>query len=169
MRRHLSIRLRRSGMRMTLLLLAVVSFAPARAGNGTSCFLSITPLAFGKYVPFASSPSDFTATIMVNCTTSSALSVPIHGTIILAGADGPFSRRLNTGSHSLRYQLYLDPARTLLWGDGNGGSGTGSVSGTVSENIPFRQILIVYGRIQARQSYAHVDTYADQIIAVLNY
>ena len=68
----------------------------------------------------------------------------------------------------MRYQLYLDPARTALWGNGGGGS-TVPVSGIASLTTPFRQALTVYGRILARQSDAHVGNYTDRITIVLNY
>ncbi|MEA2729192.1 MAG: hypothetical protein QOF70_3667 [Acetobacteraceae bacterium] len=154
---------------MALMLLAALAPAPARAGGGASCNLSATPLTFGKYVPFSSSPSDFTATITLTCTAPGTVPVPIHGFITLTGPGGPSGRWLANGAHRLRYQLYLDPARTVLWGEGSGGSGTASISGVVGLTTPFRQALTVYGRILARQSDARVGNYADQITAVLNY
>ncbi len=66
------------------------------------------------------------------------------------------------------YQLYLDPARTTLWGNG-GGSGTVPVSGVAGPTTPFRQTLTVYGRILARQSGVMTGHYTDQFLAVLNY
>ena len=141
----------------------------ARAAEGVSCSLSVTSLAFGKYVPFSGAPADFTATITVACSATGQAAASIRGTVSLAGATGPSGRELSGGSHRLRYQLYLDPARTVSWGDGNGGSGTGTVSGTVGQGTPFRQTLTVYGRLLARQSNASVGQYTDQIAVVLNY
>jgi spore coat protein U-like protein len=152
-----------------LVVLAALAPAPARAGGGINCSLSATPLAFGKYVPSANSPSDFTATISLTCTTSGPAPAPIHGTIALAGGTGPSLRQLSDGVHRLRYQLYLDPTRSALWGDGNGDSGTASLSGVVGRAAPFQRVLTVYGRILARQSDASVGSYADQITAALNY
>jgi len=150
-------------------LLAVPAAVPARAGGAANCALSVTPLAFGKYVPSANSPSDFTATITLTCTASGTTPVPIHGTISLTGAGGPPGRQLAAGTHHLRYQLYVDPARTALWGDGSGGGGTTTISGVVGLATPLRQVLTVYGRILARQSDALVGNYTDQITAVLTY
>jgi spore coat protein U-like protein len=157
------------GTLMALVALAALAPAPAPAGSSANCSFSATPLAFGKYVPTSASPSDFTATISVTCTTSGPTPAPIRGTIALAGGTGPSVRQLTDGVHRLRYQLYLDPTRSVLWGDSNGGSSTASISGIVAPTTPFRQVLTVYGRILARQSDASVGIYADQITAVLNY
>jgi spore coat protein U-like protein len=154
---------------MSLMLLAALAPSSADAGGGASCSLSATPLAFGKYVPSSGSPSDFTATISVTCTASGTISIPIHGTISLTGTGGPSGRQLSDGGYRLRYQLYLDPARTVLWGIIGGGDGTAVISGVVGPAIPFRQALTVYGRVLARQSDARAGSYADQITVVLNY
>jgi spore coat protein U-like protein len=157
------------GSLLALMVLAALAAGPARASGGANCSVSATPLAFGKYVPTSTSPADFTATISVTCTTSGPTPAAIRGTIALAGGTGPSVRQLTDGVHRLRYQLYLDPTRSVLWGDGNGGSSTASLSGIVAPTTPFRQVLTVYGRILARQSGAPVGLYADQITAVLNY
>jgi spore coat protein U-like protein len=158
------------GLTCLMALGAFVALAPglAHAGAGASCAISATSLAFGRYVPSRSSPSDFTATISMTCTASGAVAVPIVGVISLTGS-GPLGRELADGPNHLRYQLFLDPARTVLWGDGGGASHTKTVTGVVGVTTPFRAMLTVYGRILARQPDAVVGAYADQITAVLSY
>jgi spore coat protein U-like protein len=146
----------RPGLSTVLMFVAALAPMPANAGGGAGCSLSATPLAFGKYVPSSGSPSDFTATITVTCTASGATPGPVHGTISLLGAGGLSGRQLADGGRRLRYQLYLDPARTIVWESGSGGDGTASVSGVVSPTTPCRQTFTVYGRIRARQSEARV-------------
>src|ERR1700730_11048811 len=97
---------------VALMLLAALAPAPAHAGGGASCSLSTTPLAFGNYVPSSRSASDFTATITLSCTASGTTPVPIHATITVISTGGPSGRRLSDGAHGLRYQVYIDPART---------------------------------------------------------
>jgi spore coat protein U-like protein len=149
-----------------LALLGVLVAAPARA-SGANCSLVTTPLAFGKYDPSVGAPADFTATITVTCTASGITPVAIHGSITLAGAGGFASRQLASGAQHLRYQLYVDPGRTVPWGDGSGDAL--SVSGVAGPTAPFRQAVTVYGRILARQTTAHVGAYTDLIIFVMNY
>jgi spore coat protein U-like protein len=130
--------------------------------------MSATPLAFGRYTPYGSSPADFTATITVVCTAAGSDPVPFRGTVSLTWPGASTSRELSDGRHSLRYQLFSDPSRTAPWGDATGGSAR-PLSGIASPTAPFRETLTVYGRILARQSAASVGSYRGQIVAVLNY
>jgi spore coat protein U-like protein len=131
--------------------------------------LSTTPLAFGQYVPSRNVPSDFTATLHLTCVASGTTSAIVEGTIGLIGPGGPAGRHLADGRHRLRYQLFVDPARTILWGDGIGDTRTKPISGMVGPIDSMRQTFTIYGRILARQSDAAVGNYSDQITAVLNY
>lgn len=147
-----------------LVLLGSVS-AFAQGTGGARCMLGATPLVFGRYLPFSGVPADFSATLTLTCTASGAAPVAFHGTIALSG--GASARHLASGVYKLRYQLYLDPGRRVLWGNGIGG--TVSVSGVVSANAVFRQTITVYGRILARQSGARVGVYTDRIMIEMNY
>jgi spore coat protein U-like protein len=159
----------RSGILAVATLFSVAAADPALAGGVVSCSLAATPLAFGQYVPFSNLPDDFTATITVTCTTTGATAVPLQGSISMIGATGASGRQLSNGRATLRYHTYLNPARTIYWGDGTGRGGTQAVTGIVGPGIPFHQSYTVYGRILARQSAVRVGTYADQITVMLNY
>jgi spore coat protein U-like protein len=161
-------KLGRRGVLTAFAVLALSCATPAYAGGGANCTLSATPLSFGKYVPFSGSPADFTATVTVTCTASSATPVAINGTIGLSGAGGASGRQLSAGAARLRYQLYLDPARTVPWGDA-GSSDAMTFSNIVGPTAPFRQTFTVYGRILARQSNASVGNYNDHIAVMLYY
>ncbi len=150
-----------------LVVLTLAQPASAQGASAAHCALAATPLAFGAYSPTSGAPADFTATLTVTCTASGAEAAPVEGTISLLG--GASGRRLTSGARSLRYQLYLDPARSVPWGDGAGGGRTASVSGVVSPNTAFRQSITIYGRILARQSRTAVGAYTDQIEAILTY
>ena len=149
-------------------LLAALGAAPVWAGATARCVLSATPLAFGRYSPYGTSPADFTATITVICTAPSGDPVPFRGTVSLTGPGASADRELSDGPHRLRYQLFSDPSRTAPWGDVSGG-GARPISGIVGPAAPFRQTVTVYGRILARQSSASVGDYSGQVVAVLNY
>ncbi|CAN7650406.1 spore coat protein U domain-containing protein [Phenylobacterium sp. LjRoot225] len=142
--------------------------APGLAAASAICALSATSLVFGQYVPYEDAPTDSTATITVTCTSSSSDPDPINGSISLTGPGAPSDRELTDGTHSLRYQLFLDPSRTTLWGDGSSG-GAKSIAGTASLAGSFQETVTVYGRILARQSGAMVGAYTAQIGVVLDY
>lgn len=158
---------RNMALMAALVALALAQPAAAQGTGAARCTLAATPLAFGSYSPTSGAPTDFTATLTVTCTGSGTESAPVEGTITLPG--GASGRRLVSGDRSLRYQLYVDPARSIPWSDGVGGGRTASVSGVVSPNTVFRQSITIYGRILARQSDAAVGAYADQIEAILTY
>jgi spore coat protein U-like protein len=159
----------RSGILVVATVFCVAAAGSALAGGAVSCSLVATPLAFGQYVPFSNLPDDFTATITVTCTATGTTAVPLQGSISLIGAMGSSGRQLSNGGATLRYHTYLNPARTMYWGDGTGRGGTQAVTGVVGPGIPFSQSYTVYGRILARQSTVRVGTYADQITVMLNY
>lgn len=157
------------GAAFFLLATALPATGSAGSNGSVTCSLATTPLLFGEYVPYLGVPSDFTATITVTCTTSGVATEHWDGTIVLTGTGRPASRQLKQGSHPLEYRLYLDPARTLAWGDRSGEGTVFPVSGVVGPTVPYRQIIVVYGRIPALQTSATVGRYADQITAVLHY
>jgi spore coat protein U-like protein len=150
-------------------MLSTSTTALARSNGSVTCALAITPLQFGEYVPFLGAPSDFSATITVTCATSGMAAEPWDGTIALIGAGRPGGLQLRQGSHPLDYRLYLDPARTLPWGDGSGEGAALPVSGMVGPTTPYRHTIVVYGRIPALQTSATVGRYSDQITALLDY
>ena len=152
---------------MAVVMLAAATPALSQAAGGANCEMTATPLAFGRYTPQSGSPADFTATVTVTCSSQGVDPVAVEGSVALLGDAA--GRRLTSGAAELRYQLYLDPARTRPWGDGTGGGETAPVSGTAGANAPYRQTITLYGRILARQTLASVGAYSDQIEAVLTY
>ena len=141
---------------------------PAAAAGRATCVIATTSLAFGQYVPSRPRPSDITATVELTCAATGGGTATIDGTISLIGG-GPAGRQLADGPNRLRYQLFTDPARTIPWGDGSGGTSTRTISAQVGPTTPLRQTLTIYGRILGRRHEAEVGNYADQITVVLNY
>jgi spore coat protein U-like protein len=142
--------------------------APVDAAGSVNCTLSTTALQFGQYVPSRPGPADFTATLTVACVAAGAEAATVGGTIALVNSGGASGRELAAGRHRLRYQLFMDRARSIAWGDG-GALQVKSISAVVGPATPWRQSFTIYGRILARQSHAGVGRYTDRITAVLNY
>ena len=92
--------------------------APAHAAQ--RCALGISPLTFGAYEAGTPEPVDATGTLSVRCTGSPASAVVVA---ISAGAGGDAgNRELQSGVDRLDYNLFVDAARTRVWGDGTGGT-----------------------------------------------
>jgi spore coat protein U-like protein len=130
----------------------------ATVARSEGCTVSTTGLNFGNYDIFSSLNDDITATINVDCPSGTAYSIWLS-----SGAGTFSSRTLTNGGKLLAYNLYLDPTRLTIWGDGSAGTGTFSGTGTGSNvGTP------VYGRIPAGQN-AWVGSYADVITITVNF
>jgi spore coat protein U-like protein len=82
------------------------------------------------------------------------------------GADF-LSRKMFNNTYSLNYNLYIDPARTVIWGDGT--QGTAALAGSSTCQLSNTCRHIIYGRIPAHQGSAAVGNYSDTIVVTLNY
>jgi spore coat protein U-like protein len=150
--------MRRSGALLVLCLSLLLARPAAAAMN---CSISLSPFSFGTYLPVDATPLDVTGEIDVRCTGSAGTFVAQ----ISAGASGTFvQRQMLSGSSLLGYNFYLNPSRTIVWGDGTGGSQTtgGSKPGTGQQNFA----LPVYGRVFPQQSVA-VGSYRDDVLVTI--
>jgi spore coat protein U-like protein len=134
--------------------------AGARAA---SCSITdISGVSFGSYDVFDLAPLDSTGVLTFVCNGLSqgdALAIALSA----GGASSPYSRRMARPGAHLAYNLFLDPARTAVWGDGAGGS---ALYGPVTPPSGVSQTVIIYGRVPARQNVS-VGLYADTVIATI--
>lgn len=132
-----------------LALAALLRAASARAVPPETCSVSsATGLVFGAYDPFAAAPLDSTSQLVFQCTPAPRLRISLD-----AGGSGSFgARELRSGGEVLRYNLYLDAARTVVWGDGTGGSSVGP--DVVVRGAGGMTTAYVFGRIAAGQDPA---------------
>jgi spore coat protein U-like protein len=75
------------------------------------------------------------------------------------GRAGSFNRALFNNWERLNYNLYLDPTRRIVWGDGSGGTEYYSVSNPPNNTTV---VVPVYGRINPLQDVS-AGTYSDVI------
>ena len=118
------------------------------------CSLNIVDVSFGSYDPFSVADTDITGGISVSCDAETSLQVSLS-----AGLGSFAMRHLQSGSDILRYNLFTDPSRLSIWGDGSPGTSLLSLSGTGGN-------FTVYGRIPARQNVP-VGAYGDTITVTL--
>jgi spore coat protein U-like protein len=143
--------------------------ASAKSSPGVVCSLAVTALQFGDYVPYRIGATDSTATLVVTCTTSSPTIGQVDGSIAMGGASPASDRTIGNGVHALQYQLYLDPARSRIWGNGIDQGNILPITGIVSSAAPFRQTITIYGRIPGRNMSAAAVDYAGVMTATLDY
>jgi spore coat protein U-like protein len=141
-------RLAVSGIRIWRWLFASLLAIATPYAHPAGCSVSTVGLNFGNYDVFSTLDDDITGTIDVSCQASTSYSIS------LSSGSGTYSARtLLSAGNLLNYNLYIDPTRLTIWGDGSAATGTVSGSGTTGS-------YTVYGRIPARQN-AVVGIYAD--------
>jgi spore coat protein U-like protein len=149
---------RRRAARVALLVAATVALAaaPRLSRAAPSCsFLVASALAFGRYDPLATAPLDSTASIEFRCPRGQITRVTLD-----TGGSGRFAwRELRQGAEVLRYNLYLDAARTTIWGDGTDGSAAGPGQLSTAAGVT---TAWVFARVPAGQDVAP-GTYVDTI------
>jgi spore coat protein U-like protein len=124
---------------------SALAIALALAGGPwAECRVTATPVAFGTYDVFASSPLDAIGEVVVSCSAASSARGPRIW--LDAGANpgrGFGTRRMRSArGASLAYDLFRDAARTEVWGDGT--RGTQVVVGLGRH--------VVHGRVPALQA-----------------
>ena len=122
------------------------------------CTIDSSGLEFGVYDPLDPSPLDGTGGITYTCSAHIVVAI-----VMTPGSSGTAERTMTGGADTLAYNLYLDSARTKVWGDGTLGTAT-----YVDLNPPIDSTVgvPVYGRIPARQSVSE-GRYTDNLTVVM--
>ena len=140
-------------------MLALTLPSPARA-----CTVSATGVAFGAYDTLSAVPDDGTGSISVTCHPN-VHSVEVS---LSTGLSGIFSSRtMRNGAASLNYNLYTDPARLIVWGNGIASPDVTLTPGTVNAGDR-TMVRTIYGRVPARQSVP-AGSYSDTITITLTF
>ena len=161
----------RSGARRTRGYIALAALAAffcpaAHAIVLGACTASASGVAFGTYTPLTILPSTGTITVMCTLVLGSS-----SATIDLStGGSNTFSARtMFSGANTLSYNLYLDAAHSMVWGDGTGGSQPGTLTinglGNVTANAT------IYALIPSQDPAAPlpVNNYTDTIMVTVSY
>jgi spore coat protein U-like protein len=135
---------------------------PGAAAATPQCnILVASTLAFGRYDPISPAPLDSSAQLQYRCPPGQPVRISID-----AGQSGTFAaRELRNGAEVLRYNLFLDAARTRVWGDGSGGSSIGPLVVSMAAGV---NTAWVFGRIAAGQDVSP-GAYADTLSVTLNF
>ena len=83
------------------------------------CTIDSSGLEFGIYDPLDPAPLDATGGITYTCSAHIVVAIAMT-----PGTSGSFERTMAGGADRLAYNLYLDSARTKVWGDGALGTTT---------------------------------------------
>ena len=144
------------------LLVAIALLLPGIA-NAINCTITLNPLPFGMYTPAGTVPLDAVSNITIRCVAQPGS----YSVSIGPGFSGNQLLRtmLAGGSDVLNYNLFRDPARTQIWGDGTPptfvviGSRTGVGRPTVN-------VHSLYGRVFSGQT-PNPGNYADNLLVTV--
>jgi spore coat protein U-like protein len=149
-------------IRLTLVITACVILMQIGAAHAT-CSLGGAAASFGNYDSLSLVPLDTIGSLVFQCSQRD------HNVLITLsrGFGSSFSsRRMVNGSDQLLYNLYRDSGRTIVWGDGSGGSQAYQNNNPQPNN---RDITVpIFGRIPPGQN-AKVGNYSDTITVTLTY
>jgi spore coat protein U-like protein len=151
---------------LTAALALLASKAEAQTRTPFACNVAATGLVFGTYT---GSRLDSTGVIRLTCFGRSNDNP--YAVALSEGRSNSFIDRLmfNGASNELPYNLYIDPSRTIIWGNGRGetqqhvGNLEFGVIGTAVVN------LTVYGRIPAQARLPAPGSYADAILIIVTF
>ena len=131
------------------------------------CNVSASGVAFANYVSMAGGNTDGLGDVAVTCTAIGSAGTGTY-TITLGTGSGSYANRtLVSGGHALNYNLYLDTARMLTWGDGSAGSGIVSDSYQMVLT-PTTRHYTVFGRIPGAQNQP-AGIYLDALVVTVTY
>lgn len=146
-----------------LLLAGLCGLTPASA-RAVCEVRNVVGLSFLNYTSTSALPLDATGSITFRCTIIQLTPVTID---LSQGTSNSYETRRMTGpsSSTLAYNLYLDAARLLVWGNGlSGTSRYGPVLPLLGQDIT----VPIYGRVPAQQSVA-AGSYSDTLVVTVNF
>jgi len=151
--------------RLFLAVSALIAFilwsVPVMAG----CTVSTTPVNFGSYDVFRTTPTDAIGTISVSCKKKKKVKVTVAiGQSPNSGLFTPRQMRDAMSSDLLNYDLYTKKKMTRIWGDGTGGTSI------VKKKIKKKKTKVfkVYGRIPQGQDVS-AGSYTDTLLVTITF
>ena len=149
--------------RVSRILFAAGLLAAPAAGH--ACTISAVGVAFGAYNPQSAANVDSTGSVSLACPTS--VTSPIVA--LSKGGSGTYSpRRMTNGSFNLNYNLYTTAARTVIWGDGTGGTVTQTLSGGTISGGTRNFSRNIFGRAPGSQNVG-AGSYSDTITLTVTF
>lgn len=138
----------------------MLSIGTAQAG----CFVNAGSLNFGSYDVSDPFPRDSMLVLNLSCQEVAPRDISVSiGPSASSGSVQQRNLKWVSGADSLSYNLFSDPSRTQVWGDGTSSASAVVVTG-VSKNSP--QQVVVYGRIRAGQDVS-AGQYSDTVVVTV--
>ena len=162
----------RSDLKGLLLLFLVIFLFLFVSDARAACTVSTMPVNFGSYDMFSPAPLDSTGSITIDCSIPPPPpNPPVDVQITIGQSPGsgsfiPRSMRNFPRPDLLNYNLYTNSSRTLVWGDGTGGTSIITIN-KVNKNAP-PLVTMVYGRIPTGQDVS-AGSYSDTLVVTITW
>ena len=144
------------------IIAAAAAMVLLAASDATAaCTISTTSVAFGQYNVFNATPTDSTGSITFLCSNADR---NIRVSLDQGSSGTFFPRTMRKGGESLPYNLYQNASRTMVWGNGSGGTSQYTNNRPRNEMIT----LTIYGRIPADADVS-AGTYTDTVVATIDW
>lgn len=134
----------------------------------SGCTINTSPIRFGIYDPFLSIPSDTKGTITINCTSEVVKATLTLSQSSTSGSFNPRQMKGSGGTDLLNYNIYTDIARTIIFGNGAGGTGDIGIKRPTGPPAPWSQMIDIYGRIPPGQNVS-VGSYSDTLTVTIDW
>jgi spore coat protein U-like protein len=146
---------------VTKIILAAIFLFPAQTAS--CCVVTVTLASFGNYDMFEFTPSDTVVEIRITCAPGVPYNIKLDSGLNSTENYHPRRMRASEGNATLNYNLYMDAARTKVWGDGivNTFKWSGIGKGGA-------EVIRIYGRVQARQNIP-AGIYNDSVIVTVEW
>jgi len=130
------------------------------------CGISVDkPMNFGLFNPIESEIKSSVVFLKVSC---SGEDISNYKIIFSRGKGRSISPRYMLGkSNKLGYNLYIDAARTIIWGNGRNGSSPLYGTGPCTELKPCTHV--VYGKLTGSNAKLNAGEYQDTVRILLQY
>ena len=131
------------------------------------CSVNASSIGFGAYDTFSNTPRDSSGSISVNCTSEV---VKANVTMSASSTSGTFNPRKmkGTGADRLDYNIFIDGSRTVIFGNGTGGSSLVDLKRPTGKPAPWGQNISFYGRIFPGQDVSPGE-YSDNLTVTINW
>jgi spore coat protein U-like protein len=144
-----------------VLALLLLAFGADAAHAALRCKVAATSLDFGLYSPLAAGPLDTAGTVTAQCQGG----LGFIRFQLSAGSSGDAASRLMQGPPgTLDYNIYLNSARTEIWGDGS--AGTREAIRQQTRRGRMEHTVTAYGRMPPGQNAAP-GFYTDDIVVTV--
>lgn len=151
------------------IVLGLMVSVPSSAQDGSGCaFSQVVGLNFGTYDVMAPTPTDAVGSFSFTCRgggSGSFNNIPVTISLSRGNSDSYNPRRMRFESSNLEYNLYLDAARSRIWGDGTGGS---NQRGPFVPGNNVNNTIEIFGRIPPDQ-WVMAGQYRDELTITIQF